>query len=46
MFPDSESVKEDIVLGTYTKTLPDLVNVAPDIIAIDDCCTSSGCVQT
>ena len=41
-----ESVKEYIVLGTASKAVSDLVHVAPDVIAIDDCCTSSWCVQT
>ena len=43
---DSESVKEDIVLGTDAETVSDLVHVAPYVIPIDDCCTSRRCVQT
>ena len=46
VFPDSESVKEDIVLGTDAETVSDLVHVAPYVISIDDCCTSRRCVQT
>ena len=41
-----ESVKEYIVLGTDSEAVSDLVHVAPDVITIDDCCTSSWCVQT
>ena len=46
MFPDGESVKEDIVLGTDAETVSDLVHVAPYVISIDDCCPSRRCVQT
>ena len=46
MFPDGESVKEDVVLGTDAETVSDLVHVAPYVISIDDCCTSRRCVQT
>ena len=43
---DSESVKEHIMLWTYSEAVSDLVHVAPDVITIDDCCTSRGGVQT
>ena len=46
MLQYSESVKEDIVLGTDAEALSDLVHVGPDVITIDDCCTRRGCVQT
>ena len=46
MFPDGESVKEDIVLGTDAEAVSDLVHVAPYVISIDDCCPSRRCVQT
>ena len=42
----SEPVKEHIVLGTDAQALADLVHVAPDVITIDHCRTSRGCVQT
>ena len=44
VFQDSEPVKQDIVLGADSQTLSDLVHVSPDVIAIDHCCTSRGCV--
>ena len=44
MFLDSESVKEDVVLGTDAETVSDLVHVTPDVITIDDCCTRCWCV--
>ena len=46
MLHHSESVEEHIMLGTDSETLSDLVHVAPDVITIDDCCTTSWCVQT
>ena len=46
MLQYSESVKEDIVLGTDAEAVSDLVHVGPDVITIDDCCTRRGCVQT
>ena len=46
MLQYSESVEEDIVLGTDAEALSDLVHVGPDVITIDDCCTRRGCVQT
>ena len=46
MLHHSESVKQYIVLGTDSETLSDLVHVVPDVITIDDCCTSSWCVKT
>ena len=46
MFSDSEPVKEHIVLGTDAQALADLVHVAPDVITIDHCRASRGCVQT
>ena len=46
MLKDSESVKEDIVLWTDAKTVSDLIHVVPDVITIDDCCTSCWCVET
>ena len=46
MFQYSKSVKQYIVLGTDTKAVSNLVHIAPDIISIDDCCTTCGGVQT
>ena len=43
---DSESVKEHIVLGANAEAPTDLVHVAPDVVTIDDCRASRGCVQT
>ena len=43
---DSESVKENIVLGADAEALADLVHVVPDVETIDDCRASRGCVQT
>ena len=43
MLHHSESVEEYIMLGTDSEAVSDLVHVAPDVITIDDCCTSSWC---
>ena len=44
VFQDSEPVKQDIVLGADSQILADLVHVSPDVIAIDHCRTSRGCI--
>ena len=46
VFSDSESVKEHIMLWAYSEAVSDLIHVVPDVISIDDCCTSRGGVQT
>lgn len=46
MFADSESVEEDIVLGTDSQAVPDLVDLAQDVVAADLSRTASRGVQT
>ena len=41
-----EPVKEHIVLGTDPQALADLVHVGSDVLVIDHCCATRGCVQT
>ena len=46
VFINSQPVKEHVVLGTDPQALSDLVHVGSDVIVIDHCCATSGCVQT
>ena len=45
MFPDSESVKEHVVLRADAQTVSDQVHVRQDAVAIDHGRAFSGCVQ-
>ena len=46
MFSDCQPVEEDVVLGADPEAMSDLVHVGPDVITVDDCCTSRWCEQT
>ena len=46
MLPNSESVKEYIVLGTNSQTPPDLIHISHNAVAIDQGCPRGGGVQT
>ena len=46
VFIDSESVKENVMLRTHSQTLANLIHIFPDVVAIDDCCTTCGRVET
>ena len=46
MLPDSESVKEYIVLRTNSQTLADLIHISHNAVAIDNGCPRGGGVQT
>ena len=46
MLPNSESVKEHIVLGTYSQAPPDLIHISHNAVAIDQGRPRGGRVQT
>ena len=34
------------MLGADSKALSNLLHISPDVMTIDDCCATSGCIQT
>ena len=34
VFPDSQQIKQDIVLGTQSERVTDLVHVGPDVLSV------------